>query len=102
MNSAAGSAEGAGSIMLAFGVAGAVVAEVGEERTELVTITRSGRVSIQPARLADGESIAQALGLDSPLDHRMVDPGYTQWCGARDGFEFQVRGTLRQPLGARP
>lgn len=90
------------SILLALDAAKAAVVEVGADRIELLTATGSGQVTIQPALLADGESIARALGLDSPLDHRMVPPGYTLWCGVRDGLEFQVRGALRQPLGVRP
>ncbi|MFD2024026.1 MULTISPECIES: hypothetical protein [Promicromonospora] len=90
------------SILLALDTARAALVEIGAGRIELLTATGSGQVTIQPTRLADGESIAQALDLDSPLDHRMVPPGYTLWCGTRDGFEFQVRGALRQPLGVRP
>ena len=89
----------AGSIMLALDTVKAALVEVGEERVELVTATGNGRVTVQPAHLDDGESIARALGLDSPMDHRMIDPGYTLWCGVRDGFEFQVRGALRRPFG---
>jgi hypothetical protein len=89
-----------GSILLALDAAKAALLEVGQDRIDLVTST-DGRVSIQPSRLDDGENIARALGLDSPMDHRMIDPGYTLWCGTRDGLEFQVRGALRPPLGAR-
>lgn len=92
---------GTGSLRRAFDVADEAIAEIGEHRVELVTVTHV-RVSIHPASLADGESIARSLGLDSPPDHRMIDPGYTMWSGVRDGLEFQVRGALRHPLGARP
>ncbi|WP_454852253.1 hypothetical protein [Promicromonospora soli] len=87
------------SILVALDAARAALVELGADRVELLTATGSGRVTIQPARLADGETIARELGLDSPLDHRMVDPGYTLWCGERDDLEFQVRGVLRQPHG---
>jgi hypothetical protein len=87
------------SILLALDAVRAALVKVGADRVELVTTTDSGRVTLQPAHLADGASIARALGLDSPLDHRMVDPGYTMWSGVRDGLEFQVRGVLRQPRG---
>ena len=53
---------------------------VGEDRIELVTITRD-RVSLQPVHLKEGEQIAQVLGLDLPLDHRMFVPGHTLWTG---------------------
>ena len=86
-------------VLLALDVARAALVEVGADRVELVTAAGSGRVTIQPARLDDGESIGRALGLNSPLDQRMVEPGSTLWCGARDGFEFEVRGTLRQLNG---
>lgn len=102
MNSAAISPDDAGSLTLAIDVAKAALAEVGEERVELLTISDSGRVSISPAHLADGESIARTLGLGSPRDHRMVEPGYTLWSGVRAGFEFEVRGTLRHTLGTWP
>lgn len=94
---AAISTDSAGSILLALDVARAALVEVGEDRVELLTATEGGRVTIQPAHLADGESIARALGLDSPTDYRMGEPGYTLWSGVRDGLEFQVRGALRQP-----
>jgi hypothetical protein len=89
----------AGSVSLALDAVKAALVEVGEERVELVETTGNGRVTIQPVRLDDGESIARTLGLDSPLDHRMIGPGYTLWSGTREGFEFQVRGALRHPFG---
>ena len=89
----------AGPIMRTLDAVKAALVEVGEERLELVTATGNGRVIIQPARLDDGESIARTLGLDSPVDHRMIGPGYTLWSGTRDGLEFQVRGALRHPFG---
>ncbi|WP_454859633.1 hypothetical protein [Promicromonospora soli] len=87
------------SILLGLDAARAALVEVGADRVELLTATGSGQITIQPAFLADGETIARDLGLDSPLDHRMVPPGYTLWSGTRDGLEFQVRGALRQPHG---
>ena len=84
-------------ISRALEMAKAALVEVGEDRIELVTATSTGRVTIQPAHLADGEAIARALGLGLPLDQRMLVPGHTLWSGTRDGFEFQVRGALRQP-----
>lgn len=89
----------AGSMSLALDAVKAALVEVGEERVERVETTGNGRVTIQPARLDDGESIARALGLDSPVDHRMISPGYTLWSGTREGLEFQVRGALRHPFG---
>lgn len=99
MSSPVATTDSASPISLALDVAKAACAEVGEDRVELVTATRTGRVTIQPAHLADGESIARTLGLDSPMDQRMLVPGYTLWSGTRDGFEFQVRGALRNPYG---
>lgn len=74
---------------------------IGAERVELVTVTGS-RVSLQPADLGQGEQIARALGLDAPMDHRMVTPGYTLWSGDLDGLEVQVRAKLRQAVRAWP
>ncbi|MFC8796970.1 hypothetical protein ACFT2C_04510 [Promicromonospora sp. NPDC057138] len=88
------------AILLALDAAKAALMEVGADRIELLAATGSGRVSIQPALLADGEIIARELGLDKPLDQCMMDPGYTLWCGTLDDLEFQVRGALRQPLGS--
>ncbi|WP_419703025.1 hypothetical protein [Promicromonospora sp. NFX87] len=99
MDKATHHAEGEGSLIRALDVARAALVEVGEECVELVETTGNGRVTIQPACLDDGESIARALGLDSPVDHRMISPGYTLWSGTREGLEFQVRGALRHPFG---
>lgn len=99
MDKATSHADDEDSLIRALDVVRAALVEVGAERVELVTTTDSGRVTIQPARLDDGESIARSLGLDSPVDHRMIGPGYTLWSGTREGLEFQVRGALRHPFG---
>ena len=74
-----------------------IVALVGADRIELVTVTRN-RVSLQPTHLKEGEQIARELGLDVPLDHRMFVPGNTLWTGERDGLEVQVRSVLRRAV----
>jgi hypothetical protein len=76
-----------------------IVDRVGADRIELVTVT-GNRVSLQPADLNQGKQIARMLGLDVPMDHRMVTPGYTLWSGDVDGMEVQVRAELRRPIGA--
>lgn len=74
-----------------------ILALVGADRTELVTVTRN-RVSLQPTHLKEGEQIARELGLDVPLDHRLFAPGNTLWTGESDGFEVQVRSALRRAV----
>ncbi|MBE1878708.1 hypothetical protein [Myceligenerans pegani] len=73
--------------------------ETGTHLIEVVTITRA-RLGLQPRHLRDGQSIAQELGLDLPLDHQMFVPGHTVWTGDRYGLEVQVRAELRRPDGA--
>ena len=87
------------SITDALTTAKEVVAEIGEDRVELVTITAHW-IAIHPASMPDGENIARDLGLDSALDHRMFVPGHTLWTGLRDGLEVQVRAELRRLTGA--
>lgn len=67
---------------------------IGADRIALVTVTPN-RVTLQPADLNQGEQIARGLGLNLPLDHRMLMPGNTLWTGDRDGFEVQVPSVLR-------
>jgi hypothetical protein len=76
-----------------------IVDTVGRDRIGAVTLTR-GRITLQPTVLAGGEAIARTLGLDFPVDHRMLVPGYTLWSGERDGLEVQVRAALRTRVGA--
>lgn len=82
------------SIMDALDVARGLVAAVGQERIELVTLTPT-RITLHPTNLDDGESVARSLGFDEPMDHRMIVPGYTLWTGIRQGLECQVRSVLR-------
>jgi hypothetical protein len=96
---ARGHATSAGTILHAFAAAEEAITQIGEQRIELVTLT-SGRVSIQPVNLHDGEDIARSLGLTLPIDHRMFIPGHTVWSGDLFGLEVQVRAALRQPIGA--
>jgi hypothetical protein len=86
-------------LLVVLDIVAAVLDRIGSDRIELVTLTRN-RLSLQPADLAEGEQIAQVLGLDSPLDHRMFVPGHTLWCGQVHGLEVQVRSVLRVPAGA--
>ena len=72
-----------------------ILALVGADRIELVTVARN-RVSLQPTHLKEGAQIARELGLDIPVDHRMYAPGNTLWTGELDGFEVQVRSVLRR------
>ena len=80
-----------------LGAASRIVAVVGADRIELVTVTRN-RVSLQPTHLKEGEQIARELGLDVPLDHRVFVPGNTLWTGERDGLEVQIRSVLRRAV----
>ncbi|MBL0886893.1 hypothetical protein [Myceligenerans indicum] len=80
-----------------MGTAIAMVAKVGGERLEVVTVTRN-RVCLQPRELSDGEQIANELACNAPLDHRLTIPEYTMWTGHRGGLEVQVRSALRDPV----
>ena len=80
-----------------LGAASRIVAVVGADRIELVTVTRN-RVSLQPTHLKEGEQIARELGLDVPLDHRVFVPGNTLWTGERDGVDVQIRSVLRRAV----
>ncbi|MFI6428406.1 hypothetical protein [Promicromonospora sp. NPDC050880] len=74
-----------------------VLHAVGADRIEIVTFTR-GRICLQPMDLNEGEQIAQVLGCDFPLDHRMFVPGHTLWTGLIGDLEIQVRSALRQAV----
>lgn len=89
----------AGALELALGAAIEMVATVGGERLEVVTVTRN-RLCLHPRDLSDGEQIARELRCQSPLDHRISVPEYTIWTGRRDYLEVQVRSALRVPAGA--
>jgi hypothetical protein len=84
-------------LLRAVATAAEMIRRTGPERIELVTITRD-RLSLQPTELADGRQIAQLLGLDLPLDHRMFEPGHTLWTGEVHDLEVQVRSVLRRPV----
>jgi hypothetical protein len=88
-----------GALELALGTAIAMVAKVGGERLDVVTVTRN-RVCLSPRDLSDGEQIARALECPSPLDHRLTVPEYTMWTGHRGDLEVQVRSALRDPAAA--
>ncbi|GAB3166497.1 hypothetical protein GCM10027059_25710 [Myceligenerans halotolerans] len=90
---------GEGALVLALGTAIGMVAKVGGERLEVVTVTRN-RICVHPRDLSEGEQIARLLACDAPLDHRLTVPEYTLWTGARDNLEVQVRARLRDPAGA--
>lgn len=87
------------SLARALEVVGEALAKIGLDRVEAVTLTRH-RISVSPIDLADGEQIARLLGCTSPLDNRMLTPGFTNWSGDVAGFEVHVRARLRQPAGA--
>jgi hypothetical protein len=90
---------GEGALELALGTAIGMVAKVGGERLDVVTVTRN-RVCLAPRNLDEGEQIARLLKCKTPLDHRTTVPEYTLWTGQREGLEVQVRSALRGPAGA--
>ena len=86
------------SLVYALGVVAHVLATVGEDRIETVTLNR-GRISLHPHDLSEGEQIAKALGCTLPMDHRMLVPGTTDWSGDIEGHEVHVRAQLRSLTG---
>lgn len=91
--------QGSDSLERVFGVVVQTLAMIGEERIAAVQYTRD-RISLEPKHLAEGEEIARTLGCTSPLDHRILTPGFTDWTGEVEGLEVHVRATLRRPAGA--
>ncbi|GAB4084025.1 hypothetical protein GCM10028784_06550 [Myceligenerans cantabricum] len=91
--------QGPESLARTFGVVIETLAAVGLERIGSVTLTPH-RISLEPRDLAEGEQIAQALGCNLPMDHRMLTPGFTDWSGEVARLEVHVRSALRRPLGA--
>lgn len=85
-----------GALELALGAASEMVAKVGGERLEVVTVTRN-RVCLGPRDLSDGERIAHELRCEIPLDHRLTVPECTMWTGQHEDLEVQVRAALRTP-----
>lgn len=77
-----------------------IVRKAGRDQVAMITTARSW-LCVQPRDLSDGERIADLLGCDTPLDHRLLVPGCTLWSGQRDGLEVQVRSRLRDLAGAR-
>jgi hypothetical protein len=88
-----------GTLAHALDVVASRLETTGTDRIALVTLTRD-RICLQPVHLDQGEQIARELGLDFPLDHRLLVPGHTLWTGTLDGLEVQVRASLRTLAGA--
>ncbi|MCF4122063.1 hypothetical protein L1785_13855 [Antribacter sp. KLBMP9083] len=87
------------SLARTFGVVVEAVSKIGLERIGSITLTPD-RISLVPRHLTEGEEIAKALGCNSPLDHHILTPGFTDWTGQVSGLEVHVRATLRRPEGA--
>ncbi|MFI8528285.1 hypothetical protein ACIGB8_27760 [Promicromonospora sukumoe] len=85
-------------LVRALGVVARVLATVGEDRIETVTLNR-GRISLHPHDLSEGEQIARTLGCTLPMDHRTLVPGTTDWSGDIEGHEVHIRAQLRSLTG---
>lgn len=88
--------DGEGALELALGTAIGLVAKIGGERLEVVTVSRN-RMCLHPRDLHEGEQIARELHCTNPLDHHLTVPEYTLWTGAHGDQEVQVRSVLRDP-----